>query len=246
VLCNYDILEAHADCLGACELRATVFDESHYCKDPRRKRTKAAIGLAEGIAADGLRLSLTGTPILNRPKDLIAQLRLIGRVGDFGSGASLGRRFRGAKALDGCTGTSVCTAAAHVLGNDTLADRAAAVDDFQRADAPGLIVCSLQAASQGITLVRASNVAFVKLDWTPARHDQAEDRCHRIGQHDAVTAYYLLASQTIDEQMAGVLQRKRAVIDAVTDGQRFEDSSALDAVVHQPREADGATLRATA
>ena len=33
-------------------------------------------------------------------------------------------------------------------------------------------------------------------------HDQAEDRCHRIGQRDAVTAWYLLAAGTIDETMA--------------------------------------------
>ena len=105
-----------------------------------------------------------------------------------------------------------------MLGSDDVAARAAAVDAFQRSDGPALIVCSLQAASQGITLVRASNVAFLELDWTPARHDQAEDRCHRIGQRDAVTAYYLLATQSIDEQMAAVLQRKRSVIDAVTDG----------------------------
>ena len=122
-----------------------------------------------------------------------------------------------------------------MLGDDDLAARAAAVDDFQRPDGPLLVVCSMQAASQGITLVRASNVAFVELDWTPARHDQAEDRCHRIGQHDAVTAYYLLASETIDEQMAGVLQRKRAVIDAVTDGRRLAETSALDAVVAAAR-----------
>ena len=46
-----------------------------------------------------------------------------------------------------------------------------------------------------------------------------------------MTAYYLLASETIDEQMASVLQRKRAVIDAVTDGRRLAETSALDAVV---------------
>ena len=75
---------------------------------------------------------------------------------------------------------------------------------------------------------------------------QAEDRCQRIGQHDAVTAYYLLASETIDEQMASVLQRKRAVIDAVTDGHRLAETSALDAVVQALRERPGAALRAAA
>ena len=137
--------------------------------------------------------------------------------------------------------------AAHVLGVDDLEARAAAVDDFQRPDGPLLVVCSMEAASQGITLVRASNVAFVELDWTPARHDQAEDRCHRIGQQDAVTAYYLLAAETIDEQMANVLRRKRAVIDAVTDGQRLAETSALDAVVADLRgRSDHSVLRAAA
>ena len=104
----------------------------------------------------------------------------------------------------------------------------------------------MQAASQGITLVRASNVAFLELDWTPARHDQAEDRCHRIGQRDAVTAYYLLASETIDDEMASVLQRKRAVIGAVTDGHGLSDTSALDAVVTALRERPATAIRAAA
>ena len=75
-------------------------------------------------------------------------------------------------------------------------------------------------AAQGITLTRASNVAFLELEWTPAMHDQAEDRCHRIGQRDAVTAWYLLAANTIDETMARLIQRKRAIVAAVTDGPR--------------------------
>ena len=91
------------------------------------------------------------------------------------------------------------------------------MDAFQRED--GRADRSLKAASQGITLTRASNVAFLELDWTPARHDQAEDRLHRIGQENAVTAWYLLAPDTIDEMMAEVLARKRSLINAITDGQ---------------------------
>ena len=66
---------------------------------------------------------------------------------------------------------------------------------FQDGDGPQLLVCSTRVGGQGITLTRASNVAFLDLEWTPAIHDQAEDRCHRIGQHDAVTAWYLLAAR---------------------------------------------------
>lgn len=100
MLCNYDILEAHVERLAGRGPRAAVFDESHLCKDPRRKRTKAAVALADSVAEDGLRLALTGTPIVNRSKDVVAQLRLISRLADFGSGAGLGRRFRGGAALD--------------------------------------------------------------------------------------------------------------------------------------------------
>ena len=125
--------------------------------------------------------------------------------------------------------------APHILGSDNSTNRQRAVDAFQDEHGPQLIVCSLKAASQGITLTRASNVAFLELDWTPARHDQAEDRLHRIGQDSAVTAWYLLAPDTIDETMAELLQRKRSVINAVTDGQVRDDERVVDAVVRELR-----------
>ena len=76
----------------------------------------------------------------------------------------------------------------------------------------------------------------MELDWTPARHDQAEDRLHRIGQDSAVTAWYLLAPDTIDESMAEVLERKRSLIDAVTDGQVRDEEPLVQAVVRDLRE----------
>src|SRR5439155_4308768 len=122
-----------------------------------------------------------------------------------------------------------------VLGAADAAARDAAVQAFQRIDGPQLIVCSLRAAGQGITLTRASNVAFLELDWTPARLAQAEDRCHRIGQDDSVTAWYLLAPETIDETMADVLAWKRGVIGAVTDGRFVEGESLVEAVLRELR-----------
>jgi hypothetical protein len=107
---------------------------------------------------------------------------------------------------------------ARILGTDGLAVREENVRRFQAVDGPQLCVCSMEAASHGFTLTAASDVAFLELAWTPAKHDQAEDRVHRIGQEQSVTAWYLLAADTIDERIARLLDDKRAVVDSLTDG----------------------------
>src|SRR5690242_16816220 len=126
--------------------------------------------------------------------------------------------------------------ALHLLGEDTIAQREAAIAAFQADHGPQLIIGATRVAAQGITLTRASNVAFLELEWTPAMHDQAEDRCHRIGQHDAVTAWYLLAANTIDETMARLIQRKRATVAAVTDGRVVDDDGLVEGVVRELRD----------
>jgi hypothetical protein len=50
-----------------------------------------------------------------------------------------------------------------------------------------------------------------------------------------VTAWYLLAAETVDETMAAVIQRKRGLIAAVTDGRQLEDEGMLDQVVRELR-----------
>jgi superfamily II DNA or RNA helicase len=348
---NYDIVAAREGELTAVGARALVLDESHYCKNGAAKRTQAATRLAGSVAADGLVLALTGTPVMNRPNELISQLRIIGRLADFGSGAQFGERFRGADAhqrlhwhlrarcfvrrlksevlpqlpaktrsivpvelsnegeyrlaerdviawlrshpldlaeLDAKIAAALRAErlvrlgalkrlaargklhaalswihdflssgerlvvfashreiqqavierfphALHVLGKDSHKARDASVQRFQESggDEAQLIVCSLAVAGQGLTLTKASNVAFLELDWTPAKHDQAEDRCHRIGQQDAVNAWYLLAAGTIDETIATLLERKRAVIGAVTDGRPEEDEAVVDALARE-------------
>lgn len=92
-------------------------------------------------------------------------------------------------------------------------------DRFQSDPACRLIVLNLEAGGVGHTLTAASNVAFVELGWTPALHDQAEDRCHRIGQEFQVTAWYLLAANTIDEKIQALIEKKRKIVTAATDGQ---------------------------
>ncbi len=362
---NYDIVAARLDELRALAPRALVLDESHYCKNAGAKRTKAAQQLASVVPHDGLVLALTGTPVMNRPAELISQLRIIGRLGDFGSGAQFGERFRGPDAhlrlhwhlrarcfvrrlkvdvlpqlppktrsvvpieldneyeyrfaerdviawlrsqpldlrrLDAKVAAALraerlvrlnalkllaargklhaalawihdfCTSgerlvvfakhreiqravlerfprALHILGEDTHAARDASLREFQAPDGGAenqLIVCSIEVAGQGLTLTRASNVVFLELDWTPAKHDQAEDRCHRIGQQDAVNATYLLAADTIDETIATLLERKRAVIGAVTDGREQDEEGVVDALARELAGEPYRALRAVA
>ena len=105
-----------------------------------------------------------------------------------------------------------------MLGEDSQRARDQSVRAFQAAGGENnqLIVCSIEVAGHGITLTRASNVAFLELDWTPAKHDQAEDRCHRIGQHGAVNAAYLLAADTIDETIATFEQQRVSLLGIVS------------------------------
>ena len=74
------------------------------------------------------------------------------------------------------------------------------------------------AAGVGLTLTRASDVLIVERDWTPANEEQSEDRAHRIGQANAVTAYYLVSDTDIDEVFAGLVEAKREISRRVLDG----------------------------
>ena len=105
-----------------------------------------------------------------------------------------------------------------ITGQTPVEARQAAVDRFQTDPDCKVIVLNIRAGGVGLTLTAASNVAFVELDWTPGAMDQAEDRCHRIGQTDQVTAWYLLGEETIDEDIHDLIETKRAVVEAATEG----------------------------
>jgi len=94
--------------------------------------------------------------------------------------------------------------------------RDAMVDAFQQHDdaAPVLLI-SLKAGGTGLNLTRASHVIHFDRWWNPAVEDQATDRAYRIGQTRMVTAHKLVTAGTVEERIAGVLDDKRALADAV-------------------------------
>ena len=91
--------------LAALRSRALVLDESHYCKNPTAQRTKAVAELADALRPDALLLALTGTPLVNRPKELVPQLRILGRLARSGRARSSSAASARTPSASGCTGT---------------------------------------------------------------------------------------------------------------------------------------------
>lgn len=103
-----------------------------------------------------------------------------------------------------------------ITGDTPVEDRQSVVDNFQNGKID-LIVCSIHAAGVGLTLTRSSRVIFLELDWTPGIMQQAEDRCHRIGQRDSVLVQHLVADNSLDAHIAETLIRKQEVIEKALD-----------------------------
>jgi SNF2 family DNA or RNA helicase len=95
------------------------------------------------------------------------------------------------------------------------ARRDAMVDAFQAADGPPVLLVSLKAGGTGLNLTRATQVVHYDRWWNPAVEDQATDRAYRIGQTRTVTVHKLVTAGTLEERIAGLLEEKRALADAV-------------------------------
>jgi len=92
-----------------------------------------------------------------------------------------------------------------------------------------IAVCSLLAAGVGINLQVASNLVLAELSWTDAEQTQAIDRVHRIGQDEPVTAWRIIAAQTIDSKIAELIDAKSGLAARALDGAAEEEgASATD------------------
>ncbi len=78
--------------------KSVIVDESHRCKDLKTQQTKFVKGIADNKEWIFL---LSGTPVVNKPKDLIPQLGILNRMNDFG-----GYKFFVDRYCGGFTGAS--------------------------------------------------------------------------------------------------------------------------------------------
>jgi SNF2 family DNA or RNA helicase len=109
-------------------------------------------------------------------------------------------------------------------------DRGAEVDRFQNGDAPVFLI-SLKAGGVGLNLTAADTVIHFDPWWNPAVEAQATDRAHRIGQQKVVTAYKLIARDTVEEKILALQQKKRALVDATIENEQpLMDGLSMDEI----------------
>jgi superfamily II DNA or RNA helicase len=115
-----------------------------------------------------------------------------------------------------------------IRGDQTPTVRQRNIDAFVNDPEVAVVVCSVTAAGVGINLQVASNIVLAELSWTAAEQTQAIDRSHRIGQTEPVTAWRIIAAQTIDAKIAELIDSKAGLAAAALDGSEEEIASSAD------------------
>ena len=154
--------------------------------------------------------------------DYAAQLaRSVGKVVFFAKHVDV---MDAAEALFAQRGIGYCS----IRGDQTPRARQKSIDAFVEDPSVAVAVCSLMAAGVGINLQVASNVVLAELSWTDAEQTQAIDRVHRIGQDQPVTAWRIIAAQTMDARIAELIDSKAGLAARALDGSDEHVSSSVD------------------
>jgi len=78
-------------------------------------------------------------------------------------------------------------------------ERDGVLDDFRTRADVHILVATIATAGTGIDLVEATAAIFAEGSYIHTLNTQAEDRLHRIGQHDSPLIYRLMATRTVEE-----------------------------------------------
>lgn len=106
---------------------------------------------------------------------------------------------------------------AYVTGSIPKSQRREEIRRFQQDDDCQLFIGTIGSCREGITLTAASYVLFTDKGWTPAAHDQAADRAHRIGQKRTVNVVELFCEDSIEGDIEDMIQGKRNVANALVE-----------------------------
>ena len=117
-----------------------------------------------------------------------------------------------------------------ITGDMPQQQRTDVIERFKARDEHKVLILSLRAGGLGLNLQEASYVFHLDRWWNPAVERQAEDRSHRIGQTVKVNVIKYSCSETIEERIDDILERKQHLFDELI------DDVSLDLSVQMSRE----------
>lgn len=110
-------------------------------------------------------------------------------------------------------------------GSTSATDREKAINRFQNDENCRVFLISLKAGGVGLNLTAADYVYIVDPWWNPAVEQQAIDRTHRIGQTKNIFAYRMICTDTVEDKILKLQEKKRALAkDLITDDEGFVKS----------------------
>ena len=109
-------------------------------------------------------------------------------------------------------------------GSTSKEERASMVEAFQKDETPVFCI-SLKAGGTGLNLTAADIVIHYDPWWNTAVENQASDRTHRIGQTKVVTVYRLIVSDTIEERILQLQEKKADLAGEILSGEELSSSN---------------------
>lgn len=100
-----------------------------------------------------------------------------------------------------------------LTGSTKVSERIALVDDFNTNPDVKIFLISLKAGGTGLNLTGADMVIHYDPWWNASAENQATDRAYRIGQKNNVQVYKLITSNSIEEKIYELQQKKSELID---------------------------------
>ena len=117
-----------------------------------------------------------------------------------------------------------------INGRTPVHERQKIVDSFSEISGSALLILNPRAAGAGINITAANHVIHYNLEWNPAVEDQATARTYRLGQTLPVVVHRMFYTDTIEEVIDEVIDRKRRLADAAVVGTESPDVEKSDIV----------------
>lgn len=101
-----------------------------------------------------------------------------------------------------------------ITGAQSGEERQAAVEAFQ-AGKIRVMLMTIDAGGEGITLTRASTILFMQRHWSTVKNSQCEDRLHRIGQKNCVQVIDQVTPGTVEFRKIQIIREKDVRIEEI-------------------------------